>query len=536
MAHEVPTILASPAMYVPLNQRTQSPFSSSQIPEPPATPSRLPTPSKRAIDPTAGSDASRRRSLLPGLRKPALSTKLDGDAGDAAATTAPATRDTTAAGAEKRNSRVISRAPGVGRRPADAGVKSSMPPPAVPASGLGRTQSLRKPGATGPTRTASLRSNANATSSSSSLAKGSATGLPARGAPDRGSRPGSATSTRSTASGASHSTALKSTSTSSTRHRDGPSPPDPEPSKLGRPAFSTLQQHFSPAKPSKTLALKKPTAAFLAATAPPPSPALPTETILLQTSLLQVHLLLGAGPVTTAQWEASAETALRAKFEEVATAHGSMRQDQQEIQELVNLHALAGWQDGGGGLAEKVQRLGELLGEARGMADEEGRFARHVAMFEEWMAGVEEVWARREGESVGSEELEVAEGLGERWRTENAALGRKMAVLVREAELLGQPEEGSSVSAIVTAVRDLIKGMNDEVGLLRRLEMDVVKGEERWVEEGLGDIAGNIELKLEAREARGHEAWRMLRAGTAPLKDAARCEAKSKEQDRTGWC
>ena len=107
--------------------------------------------------------------------------------------------------------------------------------------------------------------------------------------------------------------------------RESKNSPDASPthaeSQTTRPAFSTLQQHFSPAK---NLAPKPHPATFFA----PPSPsklpsniAISAETAKLQNELLQLHLLHKNVVQTENEWRSSAKKKLGARFQSVVESN-----------------------------------------------------------------------------------------------------------------------------------------------------------------------------------------------------------------------
>ncbi len=137
-----------------------------------------------------------------------------------------------------------------------------------------------------------------------------------------------------------------------------------------RPAFSTLQQHFSP---TKNLAPKPRIAAILA---PPASPskkpanvALSAETGRLQTALLQLHLLHRDAAAHTAAWHASARHALAGeRFSALAAEHATLMQAAGARAEAANAAALKAWGSPPSSssfdrlaLEEKVQALDSVL-------------------------------------------------------------------------------------------------------------------------------------------------------------------------------
>ena len=136
-----------------------------------------------------------------------------------------------------------------------------------------------------------------------------------------------------------------------------------------RPAFSTLQQHFSPAK---NTAPKPRVAAILA---PPASPSkkpanivLSAETSRLQTTLLQLHLLHRDAAAVTAEWHASArKTLVGERFSALAAEHAELAQMASERAATVNAAALQAWAENQSSsssdltLEEKIQTLDAVL-------------------------------------------------------------------------------------------------------------------------------------------------------------------------------
>ncbi|KAK7526761.1 uncharacterized protein IWZ02DRAFT_444455 [Phyllosticta citriasiana] len=271
-----------------------------------------------------------------------------------------------------------------------------------------------------------------------------------------------------------------------------------DPTQNMKPTFSTLQQHYSP---KKTTEPRKATLDILKASAKPsPDDDLALNVFAMQTELLQLYTLRESSRNTQAQWATSAERALRIQFYEVATAYHSMRKNEGEVQELVNLQALQEWSSGSAnlGLAENVQLLGPVLNELRALTDSGGRYTRLVHEFEQWVAYVEAVWSQREAKQA----FEVADGLGEEWKSEVNSLIRKVSLLAREMERIVEPRSGSSIAAMVSQCRSLVQGMSKELQTMRRVEVDVAKREAAHVETGLESIAtASLNSDVEALRA-----------------------------------
>lgn len=399
-------------------------------------------------------------------------------------------------------------------------------PPELQTVGLGRTQSLRKPGVS--TRSAQTTGNpahsrthsiGTTVPSRRDTAKGKASSDRPRSllvAPSTNFKPNNAPTdttsgvrasarvagtTRSVGArarleppsgGASIGTAQRAEDplVSQLRRRE---PIREEPKKITRPAFSTLQQHFTPRKVGKA-----PTATFLHPGPAPGANSLPSDVVNLQSELLQLHLLHEAAAETNRRWESSAKRSLHKKFEEVASLYQAMLQYERTGREEKNLQALLEWSAGraSSGLIEHIQILSEPLYELPSLADSGGRLQRLVDNFEHWVLQVQEVRSARQDLALNKGGLATIEGLGDSWKAENAALIRKITSFARDLDKLDQPSPGSSIACIVDACRSLLGGILDELYAMQTIEAEVVSGEKEWVEDRLKTIARDIQAYM----------------------------------------
>lgn len=291
--------------------------------------------------------------------------------------------------------------------------------------------------------------------------------------------------------------------TTSSRRRE---PLKEEPKKHGRPAFSTLQQHFTPRKIGKA-----PTSTFLHPPAPDVGPGeLPSEITSLQSELLQLHLIHALEAQTSRQWELSAKRNLRGKFDEVASLYQVMRENERQGQEQKNIQALCEWNSGNSSFAlvEHIQILSGPLHELPSLVDTGGRFKRLVDEFERWTAKVGEVWTARVADAKGQGgHSEHVEGLRDVWKAENAALTRKLITFSRDLDRLTQPASGSSIACIVATYKALLGGILDELQIMQTIEAGVVAREQEWIEARLKAIARGVGAHLVEMQE-GNEAWR----------------------------
>lgn len=273
-----------------------------------------------------------------------------------------------------------------------------------------------------------------------------------------------------------------------------------------RPAFSTLQQHFTPRKTGKA-----PTSTFLHPAAPDAgSSTIAPETVGLQIELLQLHLLHQSSANANSQWELSTKKHLHRKFDEVTSLYQVMRENERQGQEQKNIRALRDWSGANSscGLAEHIQLLSGPLQELPTLVGPDGRFGRLVNEFHQWIAWVEEVWAAREDDAAQrGGVLHSAEGLGDSWKAENATLTRKLTSFSRDLDKLTQPAPGSSIARIVSTCKELVGGILSELQTMQSIEAGVVAKEGDWVEAQLKAIARDIGAHLGSHE--GEAAWQM---------------------------
>jgi hypothetical protein len=407
------------------------------------------------------------------------------------------------------------------------------------AAGLGRSRSLRQPA----TSTQSAQSKPNATharTQSSSNASGlrhevnhaeNAVARPrsllvAAGRPLKSSTTTTASApvaARSSArlAGLSRTANLKAkiessnggaTIQSSSRLDDasGPHPQRREPlkedtTKTARPAFSTLQQHFTPRKTSKA-----PTSTFLHPGPAPGAGHLPPEITSLQSELLQLHLLHASSAEVTQQWHLDARRCLHKKFEEVASFYRAMLQSERAGQEQKNLQALVEWSRGSSsvGLVEYIQILSGPLHELPSLLGAGGRYERLIGEFEHWISRVEHLSSRRLTSTLNDGNLDSVEGLGDSWKAENAALIRKVTSFARDLDQVQHPSEGSSIASIVDTCKALLNGLSEELHVIQAIEAAVVAKEKEWVEARLQAFARNIGSTSVGGKEEVTAAWR----------------------------
>ncbi|OLN93977.1 hypothetical protein CCHL11_03401 [Colletotrichum chlorophyti] len=268
-----------------------------------------------------------------------------------------------------------------------------------------------------------------------------------------------------------------------------------------RPAFSTLQQHYSPAK---SLAPKPLTATYLAPPSPsklPTNVALSAETSRLQTELLQLHLLHRELPSTTSQYHASARNALAARHASLAKSSQDLASLERDAAERQNTSALHRWSSSPASLPldEKVQRLDGLLSTLWSLDSPGGKHARLVRAFERWSSSLPDLEAARVRAESSSDpsalldanlDVRFVGGLDARWKDEASALTRRLEAW--DAQLRGElayqgdsvddgGDGASSLNRILDGCRSLVRDMLDELSVMEEIEAAAVERETEWI-------------------------------------------------------
>jgi hypothetical protein len=267
-----------------------------------------------------------------------------------------------------------------------------------------------------------------------------------------------------------------------------------EATRTARPAFTTLQQHFTPRKIGKP-----PTSLFLHPTLPADSSSLSSEVVSLQSELLQLYLLHRSSAQMERRWQVSAKRSLQMTFEEVVGLHQTMLKHEQAGQEQKNLQAFIEWsnQSSSTSLNEKTQLLSGSLHELPALVEPGGRFQRLVGEYERWMVRVESMRSARVSMSNNRSDLGPVEGLGDLWKVENAALIRKITSLAHDLGHLDQTSPGSSINCVVETCSALLQAFSDELQTMQSIEADVVSKEKDYVEACLQAIALDVGFCLD---------------------------------------
>lgn len=277
------------------------------------------------------------------------------------------------------------------------------------------------------------------------------------------------------------STTLRPPTLGSTEAASRPSHTDLQTKK---PAFSTLQQHFSPAK---NLAPKPHPAAFLV----PPSPsklpsniAISAETAKLQNELLQLHLLHKNVQQVEKEWRVSAKKKLGARFKSVVDRNEALVQLEVKETSKINAAALQKWQGigtPGWGLEEKIQILGEVVTGVWNMGESGGKYTRIIRKFEKWLSRCQEVLETRDFEEITTDDVMFLEELDNSWKDDCLVLGRKLESWRDQLKGIGTSENGSSLATTINGCQNLVRGMLMELAVMQEIETNAMRMEIDWI-------------------------------------------------------
>ncbi|KAI0180940.1 hypothetical protein GGR52DRAFT_583387 [Hypoxylon sp. FL1284] len=262
--------------------------------------------------------------------------------------------------------------------------------------------------------------------------------------------------------------------------------------KQPRPAFSTHQQHYSPAK---SLAPKPLTSTYLAPPSPsklPANVAASAENGRLQAELLQLALLRRDAAPVDAEWRAAARRALAERFAALATNHDALLRRERRAAGSRGAAALVRW-GRGDALEDKVQALDEVLNGVWNLGAPGGRYERVARGFEAWAERAATIIAaQRAGDAdalvSGDDDIQFLGDLDRSWQHECAGLARKLEGWRALLGQLGDVDDdsdsfsSSGLARMLGGCRALVRDMLAELAVMEQTERDAARAEDAWIE------------------------------------------------------
>jgi hypothetical protein len=243
-----------------------------------------------------------------------------------------------------------------------------------------------------------------------------------------------------------------------------------------KPAFTTYQQHYSPAKS----ALPKPplpsTKSLKPSSVVEEDAAISFDVAKQQIELLQLSLLYQASSQCTREYTASAKRKLSKMHTKLRKEYETIRATELVHQRISNLSALESWCRDPSLLVENLQILSLVYSDLTSLTEEGSRHGNVLNMFQLWMNEAE---APLPGTFI--------QPLPDDWRTAHASLGLKLRSIQRNLGVLPPPhsssEEGSGLQVVLKGCKSLVDGMLRELDIMVKLEKELLARETNKIEE-----------------------------------------------------
>ncbi|KAM0717486.1 hypothetical protein Q7P37_007338 [Cladosporium fusiforme] len=254
-----------------------------------------------------------------------------------------------------------------------------------------------------------------------------------------------------------------------------------------KPAFSTYQQHYSPAKAS----LPKPPVPATRQTKPAPNLeedlSIPFDVAKQQIELLQLSLLHEVSGQTLGQYSDDAKSKLGRKHAKLRQELEAIRATETAQQKLANLAALQAWCPDPSFLAENLQVLARVHKDVVAITHPESRYTELLHAFEDWVASAEGTMSGHTSSFV--------EPLPGSWREAHASTALKIRSLQRElATLPPAPEQGgedslkTSLHVVLNSCRSLVDGILRELDMMQKLEKELLGQESVRINSAVGGL------------------------------------------------
>lgn len=357
----------------------------------------------------------------------------------------------------------------------------------LPPSTLGRTRSLRD----APSIRQSSRPSSATSSRRSSMAKASAPDLmktPARPRDSSGAKASTAAN-RVMSHGRSVSHQIVPTPASRLSSLPSTAPGLRQSSlKTPRPAFSTMQQHFSPKK-ATTMSSTKPMVK------PADQDQIAVDFFPLQMELTQLHLIHRSAATLQKDWERSAEGFFQNRFDDLCARHVELKEVAHQQQTLLNQLALVEWCQGkpSNHVAEKVQQLSRNIADISSLLNSEGKYTRILEVFQSWFDQAERIQrTRNAGAKASGRDVTFIEGIGDGWKAEAMVLERELTYSLREIKGFGKVRGESSLGHILELQERMVSNLLDEMDVIQWIEHDMMVKESAWMEDAINTLSSNV--------------------------------------------
>ena len=286
-------------------------------------------------------------------------------------------------------------------------------------------------------------------------------------------------------------------------------PSDARPVRPSRPAFSTMQQHFTPKKAPKAL-----TSSFLAQ---PSNRELDIEKALaetagLQAELARLHLLHRESAAVQRSWNESAQCHLQEQFEIISKQNDHVKELTSYHRLLIDYPALADWSQGVSNVefAEKLRIISHSILEISNFMSPGSRYSHLLKSFQTWFSCATRVLESRETANEDTANgVEFIEDLGDAFKSDVANMERKLAVMSRELNKLGRPQDGSTLDRVLRLLSSATSSLLEELEAISAIADTIMVFEAEWIRGEVTKIASSKSRDLHDHDRRiWHPIWR----------------------------
>ena len=237
-----------------------------------------------------------------------------------------------------------------------------------------------------------------------------------------------------------------------------------------RPAFSTYQQHYSPAKSALPKPPLPPTKPLKPSTGAEEDVTVSFDVTKQQIELLQLSILHQASGQCMRDYTASAKRKLGKKHTKLRKDYESIRATELVHQHIANLSALESWCCDSGLLVENLQILSLVYSDLTSLIEDGSRYGDIVSMFELWLNGAE-----------APAPATFIQPLPDDWKSAHASLALKLRSIQRNLGVLPPPhasgEDGTGLEVVLKGCKVLVDGMLKELEVMAKLEKELLARE-----------------------------------------------------------
>jgi hypothetical protein len=264
--------------------------------------------------------------------------------------------------------------------------------------------------------------------------------------------------------------------------------------RSSRPAFSALQQRFSPKPKAKTALPDQRCKSIF--TGP-----ISKEMRELGLDLLHLHLIHRGAPSVDILWHCSAEESYNHRFDDLVASYANLQAKEIGLEEQLNTAAILSWcRDAEEtSIDRQIRLLSTAFTEVHQSTSSGGKYNNAILAFEHWFNTANMIQKSRE-DGVAMGQNGFVEELGDGWKSEVASLYATLATVSTNIKSLREAPEQSDLARCIKVLSTMIRNMQDELTAVKDIERDMVEQEKSWVTNSINQIATDV--SMDAKSAR----------------------------------